>query len=567
MISFSPYPTLTSISSIRYRSIPFSTPTDDVIAGDDEASSKAAKRRERTSTYREAQALADREEKGEDENANYGAPKTFLNAKQKRKVAFIKQDFNSHASSVNAYVTLRTPDAEEIKKLREFMKDGQDEIPSPPTSLNGPLLAALVSHTANNTLFSGRHIRVDLVSSLAVQELLQSGLDQTSPLFKAMVSSTAGSGVSNGKSSGTGRDEKKTLFVGNLDFEASEEELRDFFEDLLIQERGNPPENEGGKSLRSLVLSNVRKTKASGIKPVVEDEEAEDGEDSDSENEDGEKESTSSWVSSVRIIRDPSTQLGKGFAYVLFIDEICVDELIALHETEENFLQSGRPQVGGLRGKGNQMAPPPSSYGKEFKRRLKFKKRPMRLSRCKGPGGGNKAGKDGHRNAMGNFTRSNEKNKDGNSNQPSTPGNKFKDRKRAQGAPTPGGTSPHHSKTTSTSDGPSSSSLDAVLLSALTKEERANLKRNDPGRLARRMEKKASKKPSKLKNLNLEEEGRKTGRQKVSLNRNSLAAGKAKKGKDGKDGKKRSSTGNMVVAKKSKNPGGKKPTARKQQRG
>lgn len=568
LISFSPYPTLTSISSIRYRSIPFSTPTDDFIAGDDEASAKAAKRRERTATYREAQALADKEENGDDpSSSSTNQVKSYLNSRQKRKVAFIKQDFNSHASSVNAYVTLNQVDLEEVKKLREEYQEEEGEgIPIPPINLNGSLLASLISNISNNTVFQKRHLRIDLVTPLSVNDLLQSGLEKTSSLFKAMIPSTSASN-SNGSGGATiGRDEKKTLFVGNLDFEASEEDLREFFEDLLIEERGNPPENEGGKSLRSLVFE--RRKKADPIsdkaKESKDDEEDEDGDsDSDSDSEDGgEEESSSSWVSSVRIIRDPSTQLGKGFAYVLFKDETCVDELMALHETEETFLNSGRPQVGGMRGKGKDLVAPPSNYGKEFRRRLKFKKRPLRLSRCKSGGNKGKGGKDeSGRNVNGDFSRT----KSGGGSEPSTPANR---RDRSKGAPTPGGTSPasHLSKSKSSSssyDGPKTTSLDSTLLSSLSKEERTNLKKNDPGRLARRMEKKNQKKASN-KIQNLDEEGRKVGmREKVNLNRNSIAGGKGKgKGKDGKDGKKRSSVGNQAVGKKSKNPGGKKPVSK-----
>ncbi|KAL5476560.1 NOP12_1 [Sanghuangporus weigelae] len=38
----------------------------------------------------------------------------------------------------------------------------------------------------------------------------------------------------------------------------------------------------------------------------------------------------SSWVTRVRIVRDRETQVGKGFAYVHFIDRDCVDEVLAL---------------------------------------------------------------------------------------------------------------------------------------------------------------------------------------------------------------------------------------------
>lgn len=63
-------------------------------------------------------------------------------------------------------------------------------------------------------------------------------------------------------------DPRLTVFVGGVDFAAKEEDLRTFFEALLAAEKGVAP--------------------------------------------------TSSWVKSVRIVRDRDTQLGKGFAYVRF---------------------------------------------------------------------------------------------------------------------------------------------------------------------------------------------------------------------------------------------------------
>lgn len=60
--------------------------------------------------------------------------------------------------------------------------------------------------------------------------------------------------------------------VGNLDFAAKEEDLRVFFESLLTTERGPVPDASEAKN----------------------------------------------WVTHVRLVRDPATQLGKGFAYVEF---------------------------------------------------------------------------------------------------------------------------------------------------------------------------------------------------------------------------------------------------------
>ena len=54
------------------------------------------------------------------------------------------------------------------------------------------------------------------------------------------------------------------------------------------------------------------------------------------------------WVDRVRIVRDGQTRLGKGFAYVHFVDRVCVDEILAMDVS-----------------------------------RLKFAKRKLRVQRCK----------------------------------------------------------------------------------------------------------------------------------------------------------------------------------------
>ncbi|TIA82170.1 hypothetical protein E3P98_01595 [Wallemia ichthyophaga] len=80
---------------------------------------------------------------------------------------------------------------------------------------------------------------------------------------------------------------KRTLYVGRLDFAQKETELGEFIEKLLKEEKG---EYVG----------------------VDKDDKAK------------------SWVRGVRIVRDPDTQLGKGFGYVHLADNDCVQELLLL---------------------------------------------------------------------------------------------------------------------------------------------------------------------------------------------------------------------------------------------
>ncbi|EIN12798.1 hypothetical protein PUNSTDRAFT_131036 [Punctularia strigosozonata HHB-11173 SS5] len=111
-------------------------------------------------------------------------------------------------------------------------------------------------------------------------------------------------------------DPKLSVFVGNLDFATKEEDLRVFFEALLSTERGPPPA-PGPDTIENIPAKRI------------------------------------SWVTKVRVVRDRDTQMGKGFAYVQFLDRECVDEVLALE-----------PE------------------------RLKFAKRKLRVQRCKAPGSG-----------------------------------------------------------------------------------------------------------------------------------------------------------------------------------
>ncbi|KZT51889.1 hypothetical protein CALCODRAFT_111384 [Calocera cornea HHB12733] len=81
-------------------------------------------------------------------------------------------------------------------------------------------------------------------------------------------------------------DPKLTVFVGNLDFAAKEEAIRAFFEALVQAERG---------------------------------------------------EAEKTWVKTVRVIRDKATQMGKGFAYVSFVDRECVDHVLAADAEQRKF--------------------------------------------------------------------------------------------------------------------------------------------------------------------------------------------------------------------------------------
>ncbi|KAI0771411.1 hypothetical protein BC629DRAFT_1442025 [Irpex lacteus] len=100
------------------------------------------------------------------------------------------------------------------------------------------------------------------------------------------------------------RRTRRLLCLWEFDFACKEEDVRAFFEKVMVEERGAPGEGEA-----------------------------------EEETKDGEKSSVSrkAWVKRVRIIRDKDTLLGKGFGYVQFADRSCVDEILALEESRLKF--------------------------------------------------------------------------------------------------------------------------------------------------------------------------------------------------------------------------------------
>lgn len=439
LIEQSPYPSATHIQSIRLRSIPFSKPTDDYEARNQQEADNKMKKRQRSRAYKEArnEATGDYQEKKQ----------TFLTGSQKRKVAFITQQLNEKADTVNAYITLSPVTDKRLATLKENNNDSVVE------NLTAPVLAALLARSAHGTTFEGRHLRVDIVTALLPSELIGSGLDTIKTADGSMLGATTGGGGADLES------RRRTAFVGNMDFETKDEEVLTFFNALMIDERGQPP------ALPKLDFSQCTKL------PVPE-----------KVYQESQLLQQVSWVQDVRIIRDSATQMGKGFGYVKFIDAACVDEILAIHETEEALLASAKS--------GKSSTP----IG-QFRRKLKLKGRPIRVSRCKVPKGNvvpvqrNRGTNEG--NAMG------------------TPKAKGTDRGRSTGAPTPGGTSPFAKRQKTTNDRGAESptaknqrrnEITPLIIKNLSSDPiKAALlaqKKADPERQARRMAKKNAKRAS-----------------------------------------------------------------------
>ncbi|SPO29830.1 uncharacterized protein UTRI_06102_B [Ustilago trichophora] len=527
--SFSPYPMLTKATGLRFRSVAFSVPTVHLDAdSDDEAASKKSnkkgKAKERSQNYREAVAAV---EGGE----NAQAP---LTAQQKRKIAFINKDFHEKAKSVSAYVTIAHPQAVlqhlyDISPPKAKSKDAKTEPIQLDPRLTGSVLAALIASFADGQPFEGRHLRVDLVKSISPSEVLSSGLEKVKTF----------DGTLAGSSSST-TDPKRTLFVGGLDFETDEEEVRSFFEALLVDELGAAGESvtipvtglDGEPApaslLDALILNfpfinpDQRKVKTS----VVRDAE---------------------YVRSVRLIRDAATQMGKGIGYVNFSTQQCVDEIMAVYNAEQAFLESIKGVKGSL-GASAAIA----AGGKEFKRRLKLKGRPIRVAYCKSQTKSSAPS----RNPRSFKQQSGAEG--GQGEDPTTPQRKSPRYERSSGAPTPNGTSPHVQKRTKITPGspstarvaanPADIAKKAELYATLSKDQRKQMKKDDQDRVNRRMEKKNKKlgaagakgKPHRADKSLVAEGEKAKSKERVKLRQPTGAgAGKAGAGAGGAGGAKR----------------------------
>lgn len=171
-----------------------------------------------------------REEEEEATSEHPSRPK-FLTAAQKRKVAFITGDIHEKATTCNAYAVWTTRD---------------------PAIASPQQLAGLIVKHANNTEFEGLTCRVDHVNTSQAKDI---NADDRNNLALQK---------------GSAEDEKRTLFLGGIDFEETEQSVRTLCEGLMTAERGNVEDGSG------------------------------------------------TWVERVRLVKDPETGLGKGFAYVLF---------------------------------------------------------------------------------------------------------------------------------------------------------------------------------------------------------------------------------------------------------
>ncbi|SGZ28238.1 BQ5605_C027g10293 [Microbotryum silenes-dioicae] len=168
---------------------------------------------------------------------------------------------------------------------------------TPSSSLSDADLLKLIVQSVDATHFEGYTLRADIVRPRSTAALIAAAQISAKPDLSIPLPANALKGPVYVVPTAEAR---RTVFIGGLDFTETEENVRKAIEAVLVRE----------------------KEQASSVK---------------------------GWVEGVRLIRDASSGLGKGFGYVLLQDPSCVDELLAL---------------------------PPGKF-------LKVSKRKVRLERCK----------------------------------------------------------------------------------------------------------------------------------------------------------------------------------------
>lgn len=245
-----------AIESVRYRSVAFNNPTtplpDDDADADGKLSTKQQRQQQRAADWRGNKNGKDGDEEDKEDAENRKGEKTYLMPAQKRRLAAIKGDVHSHAAATtNAYVVFahQTPHTPGTNVPRKEVMD--------------PYVAAReAAINCDGTVFAEHTIRVDLVG--------KGKEDAQLPLT----------------------DPKLSVFVGNLDFATTDDDLRSFFESLMVEELGKPDTKSDEQPAPE---DDEENNKAEGVVPK-----------------------RLSWVTRVRVVRDRDTQLGKGIAYVQF---------------------------------------------------------------------------------------------------------------------------------------------------------------------------------------------------------------------------------------------------------
>ncbi|THU91285.1 hypothetical protein K435DRAFT_863536 [Dendrothele bispora CBS 962.96] len=336
------------IESTRFRSVPFSTPTSRLPETDNEDNTSKKKKSSRQHDIDRSSSWKSKSKdnnNAEDEASK--EEKVFLTPAQKKKIAFINQEFHSNADTCHAYIVFAHPIPTDVASS----STRNPNVPPSEPVMDPYTAARLAKEACDGSIFMERAIRVDVVakSSKALGGGAGEGLKRSKEAEQIIKSDV---------------DPKRCVFVGNLDFESQEEDLRVFFEGVITGILG-PRDDEGnvnveedeaeGDGLEGQTDSDDEEEEEENS-----DEEEEDGSEADDESEESDEENQKKtkvpkaiktpkptekketdkakrWVTRVRIIRDKDTQLGKGFAYVQFAASECVDNILALEASKLKF--------------------------------------------------------------------------------------------------------------------------------------------------------------------------------------------------------------------------------------
>lgn len=293
------------MDAIRFRSLQLSAPvpldsgvrqngssSSTAAKADGESSNDEAEERANNHAKKRARRWQLREEGLDDaEAAKIAAAQEkqkYLTAAQKRKVAYIKGEVHEKAKSCNAYVVWTAKGRPSAAATGE-------------ASSASDLAKAIIEH-ANNSVFAEHTLRVDAAAHANKGKLAAAATSSSGKVAPSSTAEAIEAAVKAKKAAAEAQkllqeEEKRTLYIGGLDFEETEENVRALCEKLMREERGEPSSSSSSSSSHATAQSG-------GSRPC--------------------------WVERVRVVKDAETGLGKGFAYVLFKDRECVDEMLAL---------------------------------------------------------------------------------------------------------------------------------------------------------------------------------------------------------------------------------------------
>ncbi|OCB88138.1 hypothetical protein A7U60_g4766 [Sanghuangporus baumii] len=261
------------IESVRFRSVAFREPTSAIEEGDGKSKSRQKREQNRTADWRTRK----------DQDRSSKLDKEDVEEVKKGEKTYLSPAEKRRLAAIKGEIHEHSSATTNAYVVFAYPSPGPETQEMRTKDVMDPFEAAREAVLkVNRTTFAEHVLRVDLAGRPT-----KDPQDLTATI-------------------GTFTDPRLSIFIGNLDFASREDDVRAFFEKIMSEERGDPNAD------------------------VDENNEGDDGEASNARR-------MSSWVTRVRIVRDRETQLGKGFAYVQFLDRDCVDEVLAVEAEKLKF--------------------------------------------------------------------------------------------------------------------------------------------------------------------------------------------------------------------------------------